>query len=43
MNYHCSLCTVRRSIICIAHVVKFVLESVMLSFVIMGHCARVIQ
>lgn len=24
--YHCSLCTICRSVICIAHVVKFVLE-----------------
>ena len=32
MNYHCSLCTICRSVICIAHVVKFVLRSTMLPF-----------
>ena len=39
-NYHCSLCTICRSIICIAHVVKFVLKSEMLPSETMGRRAR---
>ena len=42
-NYHCSLCTICRSAICIAHVVKFVLEEHHAPVWDQGHCALIFQ
>ena len=42
-NYHCSLCTICRSVICIAHVVKIVLEEHHAPVWDQGHCSLVFQ